>query len=137
MNIALMAHDNKKELMVQFCSTYAGILVRHSLYATDTTGHQVSRATGLNVRCFLSRAHGGVQQIGAGIARNEFDMVLFFNDSARTETDGEVSYISRLCDISNIPFASNIATAEMLVLGLARGDLDWRSVVNPSTRPID
>ena len=82
MNIALMAHDNKTELMVQFCSAYAGILFRHSLYATDTTGHQVSRATGLNVRCFLSRAHGGVQQIGAGIARNEFDMALFFNDPA-------------------------------------------------------
>ena len=64
-------------------------------------------------------------------------MVLFFNDPARTEADGEVSYISRLCDAGNIPFASNIATAEMLVLGLARGDLDWRSVVNPSTRPID
>lgn len=110
------------------------ILFRHSLYAT---GHQVSRATGLNVRRFLTRAHGGGQQIGAGIARNEFDMVLFFNDPSRTETDGEVSYISRLCDISNIPFASNIATAEMLVSGLARGDLDWRSVVNPSTRPID
>ena len=137
MNIALMAHDNKKELMVQFCTAYAGILVRHSLYATDTTGHQVSGATGLNVRCFLTRAHGGVQQIGAGIARNEFDMALFFNDPARAEADGEVSYISRLCDAGNISFASNIATAEMLVLGLARGDLDWRSVVNPSTRPID
>ena len=119
MNIALMAHDNKKELMVQFCTAYAGILFRHSLYATDTTGHQVSRATGLNVRCFLSRAHGGVQQIGAGIARNEFDMALFFNDPARTETDGEVSYISRLCDAGNIPFASNIGLREAIWTGEA------------------
>ena len=136
MNIALMAHDNKKELMVQFCTAYAGILSQHNLYATDTTGRQVSDATGLRVHRFLTYAHGGNQQIGARIAYNEFDMVLFFNDPAQEKQAGDVAYISRLCDMSNIPFASNIATAEMLVLGLSRGDLDWRSVVNPSTRPI-
>ena len=136
MNIALMAHDNKKELMVQFCTAYAGILSQHNLYATDTTGRQVSDATGLRVHRFLTYAHGGNQQIGARIAYNEFDMVLFFNDPTQEKKAGDVAYISRLCDMSNIPFASNIATAEMLVLGLSRGDLDWRSVVNPSTRPI-
>ena len=136
MNIALMAHDNKKELMVQFCTAYAGILSQHNLYATDTTGRQVSDATGLRVHRFLTYAHGGNQQIGARIAYNEFDMVLFFNDPAQEKQAGDVAYISRLCDMSNIPFASNIATAEMLVLGLSRGDLDWRSVVNSSTRPI-
>ncbi len=136
MNIALMAHDTKKELMVQFCTAYAGILSQHNLYATDTTGRQVSEATGLRVHRFLTYAHGGNQQIGARIAYNEFDMVLFFNDPAQEKKAGDVAYISRLCDMSNIPFASNIATAEMLVLGLARGDLDWRRVVNPSTRPI-
>ena len=122
MNIALMSHDNKKELMVQFCTAYAGILSKHHIYATNTTGHMVADATGLKVHCFLTYAHGGSQQIGARIAYNEFDLVIFF--------------ISRLCDQNNIPFASNIATAEMLVLGLARGDLDWRCIVNPSTRPI-
>ena len=136
MNIALMAHDSKKELMVQFCTAYAGVLSQHNLYATDTTGRQVAEATGLRVHRFLTYAHGGNQQIGARIAYNEFDMVLFFNDPAQEKQAGDVAYISRLCDMSNIPFASNIATAEMLVLGLARGDLDWRSVVNPSTRPI-
>ena len=136
MNIALMAHDNKKELMVQFCTAYAGILSQHNLYATDTTGRQVSDATGLRVHRFLTYAHDGNQQIGARIAYNEFDMVLFFNDPTQEKKAGDVAYISRLCDMSNIPFASNIATAEMLVLGLSRGDLDWRSVVNPSTRPI-
>ena len=136
MNIALMAHDNKKELMVQFCTAYAGILSQHNLYATDTTGRQVSDATGLRVHRFLTYAHGGNQQIGARIAYNEFDMVLFFNDPTQEKKAGDVAYISRLCDMSNIPFASNIATAEMLVLGLSRGDLDWRSVVNSSTRPI-
>ena len=121
MNIALMSHDNKKDLMVQFCTAYAGILSQHHLYATNTTGHMVAEATGLNVHCFLSYTHGGSQQIGART-----------NESMA----GDVSYISRLCDQNNIPFASNIATAEMLVLGLARGDLDWRCIVNPSTRPI-
>ena len=80
MNIALMSHDNRKDLMVQFCTAYAGILSQHHLYATNTTGHMVAEATGLKVHCFLSYAHGGSQQIGARIAYNEFDLVLFFND---------------------------------------------------------
>ena len=96
----------------------------------------VADATGLNVHCFLTYAHGGSPQIGARIAYNEFDMVLFFNDPNNEDRAGEIAYISRLCDQSNVPFASNIATAEMLVLGLSRGDLDWRLIVNPSTRPI-
>ena len=80
MNIAIMSHDNRKDLMVQFCTAYAGILSQHNLYATNTTGHMVAEATGLKVHCFLSYAHGGSQQIGARIAYNEFDLVLFFND---------------------------------------------------------
>ena len=137
MNIALMAHDHKKELMTQFCTAYAGILSNHEIFATNTTGHVVAEATGLNIHCFLSYAHGGSQQIGARIAYNEFDMVLFFRDPNSDDMDADVSYISRLCDQNNVPFASNIATAEMLVLGLARGDLDWRMIVNPaSNRPI-
>ena len=136
MNIALMAHDHKKDLMAQFCTAYAGILSHHEIFATNTTGHVVAEATGLNIHCFISYAHGGSQQIGARIAYNEFDMVLFFRDPNSDDMDADVSYISRLCDQNNIPFASNIATAEMLVLGLARGDLDWRCIVNPSTRPI-
>ena len=137
MNIAFMAHDCKKDLMVQFCTAYAGILSKHHLYATNTTGHMVAEGTGLNVHCFLSYAHGGSQQIGARIAYNEFDLVLFFNDARSEKWADEVTYISRLCDQNNIPFASNIATAEMLVLDLARGDLDWRTIVNPSSnRPL-
>lgn len=136
MNIALMSHDHKKELMVQFCIAYCGVLSKHTVCATNTTGRLVAEATGLPVRLFLSHAHGGSQQIGARIAYNEFDLVLFFNDPNNEAMVGDVSYISRLCDQNNIPFASNIATAEMLVLGLARGDLDWRCIVNPSNRPI-
>ena len=137
MNIALMSHDNKKDLMVQFCTAYAGILSHHHIYATNTTGHMVAEATGLQVHCFLSYAHGGSQQIGARIAYNEFDLVLFFNDPSNEAMAGDVAYISRLCDQNNIPFASNIATAEVLVLGLARGYLYCRLIVNPaSNRPI-
>ncbi len=136
MNIALMAHDNKKDLMVQFCTAYAGILSRHEIYATGTTGHMVSESTGLNVHCFLSYAHGGSQQIGARIAYNEIDMVLFFRDPKVADMDADVSYIARMCDQNNIPFASNIATAEMLILGLARGDLDWRLMGSTGSRPL-
>ncbi len=137
MNIALMSHNNKKDLMVQFCTAYAGILSHHNLYATNVTGRVVGDASGLKIHCFLSYAHGGSQQIGARIAYNEFDMVLFFSDPSSESMATDITYISRLCDQNNIPFASNIATAEMLVLGLARGDLDWRNIVNPSAnRPI-
>ena len=136
MNIALMSHDNKKELMVQFCTAYAGILSQHNIYATNATGHMVADATGLNVHCFLSYGHGGSQQIGARIAYNEFDLVLFFNDPNNEKMADEVSYISRLCDKNNIPFASNIGTAEALVMGLARGDLDWRDIMYPKSNPF-
>lgn len=131
MYIALMSHDNKKELMVQFCTAYAGILSRHNLIATATTGHLVAEATGLHVHRFLSCAHGGSQQIGARITYNEIDMVLFFADPEDTTMDKDLLYISRECAKNNIPFASNVATAEMLVLGMDRGDLDWRHIVNP------
>jgi len=136
MNIALMAHDNKKELMVQFCTAYCGILAKHTLCATARTGQQIAEATGLTIHRFLSFAHGGGQQIAARIAYNEIDMVLFFNDPRDEKSCESVSYISRLCDQNNIPFASNVATAEMLVLGLSRGDLDWRDIVNPKTKPF-
>ena len=136
MNIALMSHDNKKELMVQFCTAYAGILSHHNIYATNTTGHMVADATGLNVHCFLSYAHGGSQQIGARIAYNEIDMVLFFTEPQSDDLDDDVRYIRKLCDQYNIPLATNVATAEMLILGLERGDLDWRDIVSPKTAPF-
>lgn len=136
MNIALMSHDHKKELMVQFCTAYAGILSRHTICATNTTGRLVAEATGLNVHLFMTCAHGGSEQIGARIAYNEIDLVIFLNDPHDSEMEDSVRYISNLCDQSNIPFASNIATAEVLVLGLDRGDLAWRDIVNPKTRPF-
>lgn len=134
MNIALMAHDNKKDLMVQFCTAYAGILSKHTICATNITGKMVAEATGLPIHLFLARVHGGAEQIGARIAYNEIDMVLCFDDPNKRTTHEDILYIAKLCDKNNIPFASNVATAEMLILGLARGDLDWRDIVNPKKK---
>lgn len=136
MNIALMSHDRKKELMVQFCIAYCGVLSKNTVCATNTTGKLVAEATGLNVHLFLSHEHGGSQQIGARIAYNEIDMVLFFTDPQSDDLDDDVKYIRKLCDQYNIPFATNAATAEMLILGLGRGDLDWRDIVSPKTAPF-
>lgn len=131
MNIALMAHDRKKELMVQFCIAYCGILAGHSLCATNTTGRLVAEATGLPITLYLSGSQGGDQQIGARIAYNELDLVLYFCDPSITDPNNSVNEIARLCDQYNVPFASNVATAEVLIQGLKRGDLDWRDIVNP------
>ena len=132
MNIALIAHDSKKELMVQFCIAYCGILSRHSICATGTTGKLVSEATGLPVFRFLSGGQGGGQQIAARIQCNEIDLLLFLRDPISTRpTDPEEANLLRLCDVHNIPAATNIATAEALIHALDRGDLDWRNIVNP------
>ena len=136
MNIALLAQDSKKELMVQFCTAYCGILAQHTLCGTSATALQITEATGLPVHRFLGFAHGGGQQIAARIAYNEIDLVLCFNDPTTKTDSDDVLYIARLCDQNNVPFASNAATAEMLILGLARGDLDWRDIVNPKLKPF-
>ena len=131
MNIALIAHDKKKELMVEFCIAYKGVLSRHNLVATGTTGSLVSENTGLNVHRFLSGAQGGDQQIAARIAYNEIDMVLFFRDPLSPQQyEPDANTILKLCDVHNVPLATNIATAEALIHSLERGDLDWREYVN-------
>ena len=135
MNIALMSHDNKKELMVQFCIAYCGILSKHTVCATSNTGRQVAEAPGLPVQLFLAHTQGGAQQIGARIAYDEIDMVLFFNDPSTDDLEKDLHYIINLCDQHNVPVATNSATAEMLIHGLARGDLDWRLISHP-TAPI-
>lgn len=132
MNIAITAHDAKKELMTQFCIAYCGILSRHKMFATGTTGKLVSDATGLEINCFLSGAQGGDQQIGALIACNEIDMLLIFGDPLNSKESEPNAYsLLRLCDVHNVPVATNIATAEALIHSLERGDLDWRDIVNP------
>lgn len=130
MKIAIIAHDAKKELMVQFCIAYCGILSRHTILATGTTGKLVSEATGLEIIRFLSGDQGGVQQIASRIGCDEVDMVLFFRDALKGDSEPDEGSVMRLCDVHNIPIATNIATAEMLIHGLERGDLDWREIVH-------
>ncbi len=130
MTIALIAHDAKKELMVQFCIAYCGVLSKHTLLATGTTGKLVSEATGLKIMKFLGGSHGGSQQIASRIGCNEIDLLLLFRDPLTPKpNDPDESVLLRLCDMHNIPVATNIATAEMLIHGLERGDLDWREIV--------
>ncbi len=132
MQIALIADDKKKELMTQFCIAYCGILSKHSLCATNITGKLISDATGLHIETFLSGGYGGIEQISARVAFDEIDMLLFFRDGIAEEIDGkEAMQLIRTCDLHNIPVATNIATAEILVRALDRGDLDWREIVNP------
>ena len=131
MNIALIAHDAKKELMVQFCIAYCGILSHHTLCATGTTGKMVSEATGLEIQRFLGGSQGGDQQIAARIACNEIDLLLVFRDplTPKPHEPNDINHLLRLCDMHNIPVATNIATGEVLIHGLERGDLDWRNIV--------
>ena len=118
--------------MVQFCIAYSGILSKHTLLATGITGKMVAEATGLNVHRFLGGSQGGDQQIAARLQYNEIDMLLFFRDplTAKSSEPNDKNLL-RLCDENNIPVATNIATAEVLIHGLERGDLDWRNIVNP------
>ena len=132
MYIAIIADDTKKELMTQFCIAYCGILGRHQLCATQTTGKYIAEATGLDIEYMLPGEVGGVKQIASRIAYNEIDMLLFFRDSTSARATRESDWaLLRECDINNIPVATNIATAEVLVMALEQGALDWREVMNP------
>lgn len=132
MTIAIIAHDSKKELMVQFCIAYCGILSKYNLCATGTTGKLVSEATGLNIQRYLGGTQGGGQQIAARISCNEIDVLLFFRDpiNPKSNEPNDMNLL-RLCDVHNVPVATNIATAEALIMSLERGDLDWREIGNP------
>jgi methylglyoxal synthase len=135
MDIAIIADDNKKELMVQFCTAYCGILSRHHLCATHTTGKYISDATNLEIETFLAGSYGGMEQIASKIAYNEIDVVFYFRstDPMKDIHDYENTLL-RLCDVHNVPLATNIATAEALVIALDNGSLDWRELVNPRSK---
>lgn len=132
MNIALIAHDAKKELMVQFCIAYSGILSQHNLCATGTTGKLIAEATGLRIFRFLAGEQGGAQQIASRISYNEIDLLLLLRDPLTMKPgEPDEANLIRLCDVHSIPVATNIATAEALIHALEKGDLDWRDIVNP------
>ncbi len=129
MNIGLVAHDSKKKLMQNFCIAYQGILAKNDLFATGTTGRLVEEATSLSIHKYLPGHLGGTQQLGAQIEHNEIDLVIFLRDPhTKKVTEPDVHPIVRLCDAHNIPLATNLATAELLILSLDRGDLEWREM---------
>ena len=129
MNIGLIAHDSKKTLMQNFCIAYRGILSKHNLYATGTTGRLIEEVTNLSVHKYLAGPLGGKQQLGAQIAQNDIDALIFLRDPTTAKPhEPDVNDVIRLCDMHNIPMATNLATAELIVLALDSGDLDWREM---------
>lgn len=130
MNVALVAHDNKKKLMENLCIAYRHILSKHELYATGTTGRLIEETSNLSVHKYLAGHLGGEQQLGSQVAHNDIDLVVFLRDPvAQNHYEPDIEGLIRLCDIHNIPVASNLATAEALLIALDRGDLDWRNIV--------
>ncbi|MBQ9797499.1 MAG: methylglyoxal synthase [Clostridia bacterium] len=132
MEIAIIAHDLKKELMTQFCIAYCGILSKHNLCGTSITAKYIAEATGLEIERLMAGVQGGKQQIASRISCNEIDVLLYFRDTRpETKHDDVEMELLRLCDVYNVPVATNIATAEVIITALDRGDLDWREIMNP------
>ena len=131
MQIAIMAHEKKKELMTQFCIAYCGILSRPRLCATGSLGTNIQDATGLEIEALLMAEHGGMQQVAAKVSYNEIDLLLYFRDRDDNDYIDHTAEeeILHLCDAYNVPYATNIATAEALIMALERGDLDWRMLI--------
>ncbi len=130
MNIALVAHDNKKILMENLCIAYRHIFAKHTLFATGTTGTLIEESSGLPVNKYLAGHLGGEEQLSAQIASNDIDLVIFLRDPVAPKNyEPDIHSALRLCDMHNIPVATNLATAEVLLLALERGDLDWRNIV--------
>ena len=129
MNVGLIAHDSKKKLMQNFCIAYRGILSKHELYATGTTGLLIEEVTNLLIHKFLPGETGGARQLASQIEQGNLDMVIFLRDPLHVKAqEPEVNSIVRLCDSYNIPIATNLATAELLIKALERGDLEWRNI---------
>ena len=136
MNIAFLAHDKKKELMVQFCTAYKSVLIKHDLFATATTGRLIADNTGLPITLLLSHKQGGHQQINARIAYNEVDLVVLFSDpnGADPAEDELLVETIRHCDRQHVPIATNLASAELAIMGLQSGNLDWREMMRSKPR---
>jgi len=127
MKIAIISSEGKKELVAEICVAYCGILNNHKLCSTSTIGKYLSNATGLNFDTVSFDEHGGLSQIQSRITYNEIDLLLYFRDTCSDE-DYDTSKIDliRVCDENMVPVATNVASAEALLLALQRGDLDWR-----------
>ena len=129
MNIGLIEHDSKKKLMQNFCIAYRSILSKNTLYATGTTGRLIEEVANLSIHKYLAGHLGGEQQMGAQIESNDLDLMIFLRDPQSPKShEPDVKNVFRLCDIHNIPLATNLATAELLIKALDRGDLEWREI---------
>lgn len=129
MNIGLIAHDTKKKLMQNFCIAYRGILSKNQLFATGTTGRLIEEVANLSIHKYLAGHLGGEQQLGADIEHNSIDLVIFLRDPLTPKShEPDVNNVAKLCDIHNIPLATNLASAELLIKSLDRGDLEWREM---------
>ena len=129
MRIALIAHDKKKQEMIEIAKKYKDTLAKHTLYATGTTGRLIEEVANLSIHKYLAGPLGGDQQMGAQIENNELDLVIFLREPLSPKShEPDVSNVVRLCDMHNIPLATNLATAELLIRALDRGDLDWREM---------
>ncbi|MCL6490017.1 MAG: methylglyoxal synthase [Alicyclobacillus mali] len=127
MNVALIAHDNKKDDMVNLAIAYQNILKHHNLFATGTTGRRIQEATGLEVHRFQSGPYGGDQQIGAMVANDEMDLVIFLRDPLTAQPhDPDITALLRICDVHNVPLATNLAAAEILVRAIEHGLAEFR-----------
>ena len=135
MNIAFIANDTKKELMTQFCIAYSGVFSKHTLFATGTTGRMITEAAGMPVQLLYS-GQGGVEQVESMVSCDEVDLIIIFRDGINLGADVEENNLLRLCDVHNIPVATNIATGEALVHALERGDLEWREIQKASRKKI-
>lgn len=125
MNIALIAHDKKKDDLIVLVKAYAHVLQKHQLFATGTTGKRVAEATGLPVHCFQSGPLGGDQEIGAAVARGEINMIIFFRDPLTAQPhEPDVSALMRLCDVYSIPLATNMGGSEILIRSIEQGDFE-------------
>ena len=115
--------------MQNFCIAYRGILCKNELFATGTTGRLIEEVANLNIHKYLAGHLGGAQQLGAQIEHNEIDLVIFLRDPLTPKShEPDVNSVVQLCDMHNIPLATNLATAELLIKSLDRGDLEWREM---------
>ena len=129
MKVGLISHDSKKKLMQNFCIAYRGILARHELYATGTTGNLVQEVTNLKVHKFLPGETGGTRQLASQIEQGNLDMIIFLRDpNSGMDERSDLSSILSLCDMYNIPIGTNLATAELLIHAMERGELEWRNI---------
>ncbi|EPY12392.1 MULTISPECIES: methylglyoxal synthase [Paenibacillus] len=131
LNIAFIAHDRKKDEIVNFVIAYEKVFQGHKLYSTGTTGLRIMEQTSLDIHRFQSGPLGGDQQIGALVAQNEMDFIIFLRDPLMAQPhEPDIIALLRLCDVQGIPVATNIATAEILVKALERGDFAWRELTH-------